>query len=376
MSEVDYKQCSYCVMDTSDPAIVFDSDGVCNHCKSHKLVLDTLPAGKEKQNKLMALVDKIKTDGKGYDYDCIIGVSGGVDSTYLAYKIKELGLNPLAVHFDNGWNSELAVSNIEKTLKKLDIDLFTYVVDWDEFKDIQLSFLKASVSDAEVPTDHAISSVLYQLAAKYNIKYILNGSNFTTEGILPKGWTYGVKDYKYIKSIQDTFGSKKIKSFPHYGLIKLAYYVLVKKVRLVRILDLIDYDRDEAMDVLQNKLDWVYYGGKHYESVYTRFFQSYILPTKFGIDKRKAHYSTLINTGNMTRNEAVDKLSKPLFDETITEDIEFVSKKFDIPVLELDRILSLPIKNYSDYKNSESLHSKLLDASRTNSFLKFLKPHS
>ncbi|WP_417446729.1 N-acetyl sugar amidotransferase [Kangiella sp.] len=376
MNNSSFKQCTYCVMDSSDPDIIFDNDGVCNHCKNHRKVLSDMPSGEDKKQKLEQLVTTIQKSAKNKEYDCIIGVSGGVDSTYLAYKIKELGLRPLAVHLDNGWNSELAVSNIEKTLDKLDIDLFTYVIDWKEFKDIQLSFLKASVPDAEVPTDHAISAILYKLAAKYNIKYILNGSNFTTEGILPKSWTYGVKDFKYISGIQKRFGTEKISSFPHYGLIKLAYYRLIKKIKLVRILDLIDYDRDKAMDVLQNNLDWVYYGGKHYESVYTRFFQSYILPTKFGIDKRKAHYSTLINTGNLTREEALNELTKPLYDENIMRDKEFVAKKFEISVDELENILSLPLKTYADYENSEKLHAKFLKATRENSLLTFMKPHS
>ncbi|PXF63035.1 N-acetyl sugar amidotransferase [Kangiella spongicola] len=376
MNNANLKQCTYCVMDSSDPDIIFDEDGVCNHCENHRRVLADMPSGQDKKRKLEQLVTTIQKSAKNKEYDCIIGVSGGVDSTYLAYKIKELGLRPLAVHLDNGWNSELAVSNIEKTLDKLDIDLFTYVIDWKEFKDIQLSFLKASVPDAEVPTDHAISAILYRLAAKYNIEYILNGSNFTTEGILPKSWTYGVKDFKYIRGIQKKFGTEKITSFPHYGLIKLAYYRLIKNIKLVRILDLIDYDRDEAMDVLQNNLDWVYYGGKHYESVYTRFFQSYILPKKFGIDKRKAHYSTLINTGNLTREEAINELSKPLYDENIVHDKEFVAKKFDISLEELEDILSLPTKTYADYDNSEQLHSKFLKVTRENSLFKFMRPHS
>lgn len=235
----EYKICTRCIMDTTDPDIVFDEAGVCNHCKrAERLIQErTVVDLGVRANKLNELIAKIKADGKGKQYDCIIGVSGGVDSTYVAYEVKRLGLRPLAIHLDNGWNSELAVSNIEKTLNTLGIDLYTYVIDWEEFKDIQLSFLKASTPDGEVPTDHAIIAILYKMANKHNIKYILNGVNFASESIIPLKWGYGYFDYKYINAVHKQFGKRKIKTYPHIKLPKLFYSNLIKKIQFIPFLD-------------------------------------------------------------------------------------------------------------------------------------------
>lgn len=348
-------------MDTSDPDIIFDDKGICNHCKRYDEVYKKrIISLEDRDRKLKELVDDIKLTGKGKKYDCIIGVSGGVDSTYIAYLAKDLKLKPLAVHFDNGWNSELAVSNIEKTLKTLDIDLYTHVVDWDEFRDIQLSFLKASTPDAEIPTDHGIIALLFKLAAKFNVKYILNGHNYATEAILPLKWGYGYYDSKYIKDVHGRFGKKKIKTFPIMGLSKLFMFTQIKKIKTVSPLNYVDYNKENAMKLIQDELGWVYYGGKHYESIYTRFFQAYILPRKFNIDKRKAHLSTLINSEQITREEALEELALPIFPENgLMEDKEYVIKKLDISEAEFEELMNLPIKNFTSYNTTYDLMEKL-----------------
>lgn len=348
------KICTKCIMDTTDPDIEFDSDGICNHCKrAEKLIQERTFIDLDiRKRKLQELVTRIKNDGIGKPYDCIIGVSGGVDSTYVAYEVKRLGLRPLAVHLDNGWNSELAVSNIEKTLNTLDIDLYTYVIDWEEFKDIQLSFLKASVPDGEVPTDHAIIAILYKIANKYNVKYILNGVNFATESIIPVKWGYGYFDFKYISSIQRIFGSKKIKTYPHINLLYLFYSMFIKKVKFISFLDLIDYNKEIAMSLIQKDLGWIYYGGKHYESIYTRFFQAFILPRKFNIDKRKGHLSSLIVSGQIKRETALEELKKEICPENmLKDDYAYILKKFNFTDSDFEAIMNLPLKTFMDYPN-------------------------
>lgn len=361
MEENKYRICCKTIMDTTaDPDITFDENGVSNYVSYYQTLLSQrVPTSAVAPQKLAEIVDKIKVAGKGKEYDCIIGVSGGVDSTYVAYLVKEKGLRPLAVHFDNGWNSELAVSNIEKVLKILDIDLYTYVVDWDEYKDLQLSFLKGSTPDGEIPTDHAIYAIMYQIANKYGIKYIIKGQNIKTEGILAPSWAQGHLDWKYIKSVHKQFGTQKLKTFPHLSLFKVFYYLWVKQIKAIAILDYADYNKKTAMDVLQNKLGWIYYGGKHYESVYTRFFQGYILPNKFHIDKRRGHLSTLICSGEITREEALEEIKKDPYpsEDLKKQDIEFASKKLGIKPLEFEKIMAAPIRSINDYpNNSKILH--------------------
>jgi hypothetical protein len=310
------------------------------------------------------MVKKIKAAGKGKDYDCIIGVSGGVDSTYTAWLVKELGLRPLAVHLDNGWNSELAVKNIENILSKLDIDLYTEVLDWEMFKDLQLSFLKASTPDSEIPTDHAIVSVMYKLAAKYKVKYIISGMNFRNEGLLPPTWGRGYLDWKYIKGIQRKFGTQNIISIPHFSIFQFLYWNLVKKIRSVSFINYIDFKKDEAIKVIEKELDWKNYGEKHYESIYTRFFQAYILPNKFKIDKRKAHLTCqIISSGTPTREEAIEHLKKDVADiELMEKDKIYLLKKFDITCEEFDSIMNAPIKSILDYPNNYSIEFKFRKA--------------
>lgn len=363
MSDRPYQMCVRCVMDTTDPLIEFDANGVCNHCHTYeRLTRTAMPSPQQREAALSKLVSDMKVKGRGKEYDCVIGVSGGVDSTYAAYVVKKLGLRALAVHMDNGWNSELAVSNIEKTMKRLGIDLHTVVLDWEEFRDLQVAFLKASTPDSEVPTDHAIWAVLYREAAKRNIRYIVLGTNVVTEAILPSSWTYGYFDWRYIKNVHRRFGRIPLRSFPHIDYFhRFIYYPLIKRIRAVSILDFVPYNKKEAQQVLEQELDWRPYGGKHYESIYTRFFQGYILRRKFNIDKRKAHLSTLILSGQISREEALEEMARPPYaGYMLEEDMEYVLKKLELTPEEFEQIMSLPIRTHRDYPTYEDYPAVLL----------------
>lgn len=353
----EYKICTQCIMDTSDPDITFDEKGVCNHCKRYAEFVKNELHYENGEAELKQIVDKIKKKGADNSYDCIIGVSGGVDSTYTAFKTKELGLRPLAVHLDNGWNSELAVSNIENTLKKLEIELFTYVIDWEEFKDIQVAFLKSSTPDSEIPTDHAILAILYKIAAKENIRYIITGQNVVTEGYGVTSWSQGHGDWRYIKSINKIFSkNNRLKSYPYYNNYKFLYYTLIKRIRIIKPLNYIPYIKKEAIDILTNKLGWRAYPGKHGESIYTYFYQSYILPSKFGFDKRRIHLSALIASGQITREEALKEIAKELYSpEDLNRDKEYILKKLDLTEKIFEEIMSAPRKTFWDYPSYKSL---------------------
>jgi len=304
---------------------------------------------------LLQLVEKIKKAGKGKKYDCVIGVSGGIDSSYVAYKAKQLGMRALLVHLDNGWNSEISVKNIKNLARILEFDYESFVLDWEEFRDIQLSFLRASIPEMETPTDIAIPGALHKVAAKYGVKYILSGGNFATEGILPKTWHYNAKDMTYFSHIIKTFGRKKMRKFPRFGWKEELYYKLFKGIKITYILNYVPYNKSEAMGVLENELGWKYYGGKHYESKYTGFVQSYIMPEKFNMDYRRATLSTQICTGEVTREEALQELRNlPYNPITAKTEKEYVCKKLGISITEFDKIMSEPSKTYRDYPNAEA----------------------
>lgn len=339
--------CSRCVMDTTDPDISFDENGVCNHCKKY----DELNVSAGNFNDLVKV---IKRSAKGNEYDCLIGVSGGVDSSFVAYKAKQAGLNPLAIHLDNGWNTDIGNENVKNIIKKLDIPFELITLDWNEFKDLQLSFLKASVPDLEIPTDHALHAVLHQIAEKHDIKYILMGCNTRTESHLPVTWSQGYYDWKYISSIHDQFGKVSLKTYPHLDLISLQYNAI--KHKMVNILNYLDYNKHEAMKVLEKEIGWKYYGGKHYESVYTRFYQGYILPNKFGFDKRKSHFSSLICSGEMTRDQALIELKSPTYPvELQEEDKSIFVHKLGLTYKEFDQLMSLPNKKFIDYPSNNNI---------------------
>jgi N-acetyl sugar amidotransferase len=337
-------------MDTSDPDIQFDEQGVCNHCHEYdRLIKQRVLEGEAGRRYLEGLIERIKREGRNKSYDCIIGVSGGVDSTYVAYMAKkELGLRPLAVHMDNGWDSELAVKNIEETLKRLGIDLYTNVLNWEEFKDLQLAFLKASTPDSEIPSDHAIWAVIGDMAEKLKVRYILSGFNVRTETHLPRAWSQGHFDWKYIQNVYRQFGTGRLKTFPHQDLF--AYYRRLLTLRRVDILNYLDYNKQQAMQILERELGWKYYGGKHHESIYTRFYQGYILPTKFGYDKRRSHLSSQVCSGEFDRETALRELQKPTYAPILQEeDREYVAKKLGVSANEFDAIMDLPRRSYWDY---------------------------
>lgn len=350
-----YQVCNRCVMDTSDPEIIFDNNGFCNHCNnfinetSKKIYL-----GKETDLKLEKIVREIKRKGKKNKYDCLIGVSGGVDSSYVAYMTHKLGLRTLAVHLDNGWNSEEAVLNIKNLCNKLKIDYSSFVLEWEEFRDLQLSVLKSSIVEVEIPTDIAILGALHKTASKHNIKYIISGGNFATEGILPEKWFYNPKDLTLLKAIHKKFGKKRIKSFPHFDYKKEIYYKFFKGIKMFYLLNYIPYEKEKVMNILKGELDWKYYGGKHYESKFTGFVQSYYQYEKFNLDYRRATFSTQICAGTMKREEALEELDKkPYNQEKINLEIDYISKKLGIEKSVFLEIFNAPKKSYKNYPNDE-----------------------
>jgi N-acetyl sugar amidotransferase len=345
-------------MDTSDPDITFNDDGICSHCQYFdSFVTKVWPRGEAASKKLDEMVCFLKKEGEGKDYDCIIGLSGGVDSSYLALKIKEMGLRPLAVHVDGGWNSELASQNIEAIVKELDIDLYTHVVDWSEMKDLQLAFLKSQVANQDVPQDHAFFAALYAFATKHGIRYVLSGSNFATESKLPAICGYNAMDLLQLKSIHKKFGQRKLKTYPTVPFWKYYfYYPVIKKMRVIKPLNYMDYNKDKAIEELQEKLSWKYYGGKHHESRFTKYFQSYYLTKKFGFDKRRSHLSSLIMSEQMTRDDALAEMATDFYPEKVMKsDQAFVIKKLGITDDAFTEILNAPSKSYKDYPNNEWL---------------------
>ena len=309
----------------------------------------------ERTRRLGALVEEIKRRGHGKDYDCIIGVSGGVDSSFVAIKVKELGLRPLAVHVDNGWNSEKAVGNIKRILDPLHIDLSTVVLNWKEFRDLQLAFLRASTPDSEIPSDHAIVASFYSASSRHSVSYCMSGINFRTEGIHVREWSQGHLDSRYIKSVYKKFTGKRLKHFPLIPIATLVRNIVLHRPKNVFLLDYFDYDKQSAKRLLIEKYGWEDYGGKHYESLYTRFYQGWILPHKFGYDKRRMHLSTLICSGQITREEALREISEPPYPPVWVEpDKIFVAKKLGISRDEFDAIMAAPKKRYSDYPNLQN----------------------
>lgn len=356
------KNCIRCVMNNHvDTHITFNAAGLCKHCQRYdELAPSRIFEEAEGAVKLAQLVEKIKAAGKAKEYDCIVGVSGGVDSTYVAYKVKELGLRPLAIHFDNGWNSELAVKNIETVLKRLDIDLHTYVVNWKEFRDLQLSFLKASTPDGEIPTDHAIFALLWREASRRGIKYIISGMNFRSESISVPNWAYGHSDWRYVKDVHKKYGTLPLKTYPHFSLLYLLYVNAIKRIRTVSILNYFEYDKEKTKDFLTNELGWRAYGGKHHESIYTRFYQGVYLPQKFNIDKRYGHLSDLINAGQLSRDDAIEALKQPTYDPKLQkEDREYVIKKLGLTDEAFAVIEQRDARSFEDFKNSYNLVQRL-----------------
>jgi N-acetyl sugar amidotransferase len=349
-----YQICSRCVVDNDAPNtnLVLDAEGVCNNCHAYdNYAKKVFLSPQEQQVALEKTLQTIKKAGEGKEYDCILGISGGVDSTYLAYMAKQWGLRPLAVHFDNGWNSELAVSNIHNIVEKLGYDLHTYVIDWEEFKDLQLAYLKASVIDIEVPTDQFIYATLHEVAFKNNIKYILDGNNIATE--FPGGawkWSFSKLDMVNLQNIHKKFGTIPLKKFPRLGFYERYFYQAIYGLKSVPLLNYIPYNKKDVIRTISQELGWRDYGGKHYESIFTRFYQGYILPKKFGVDKRKIHLSNLIWSGQMTREEALKELEKPTYPLAMQkEDRAYVIKKFGLSEQEFEDIMQKPVVPHEFY---------------------------
>jgi len=316
----------------------------------------------------------MKVSGKGKKYDCILGVSGGTDSSYLAYWAKQQGLRPLVVHFDNGWNSELAVKNIQSICDKLGFELFTLIINWEEFKQLQLAYLKAGVIDIEVLTDHAIMATIYEIARKQKIRYTLSGFNYATEAIMPVGWTHEKKDFRNIKDINKQYGKLKIKQFPHVNFLKKFYIHYLTKFESIPVLNYINYNKEKAKEILINELGWRDYGGKHYESTFTKFYQAYILPKKFGVDKRIAHLSNLICSGQITKEAAYKELEEPLYSPNeLKSDKEYVAKKFDLTVEEFDKIMEYPPRSHFDFKTENDLWNSYFNMIKRVKFWKRVK---
>lgn len=350
----EYQICVRTVMDTTDPEIWFDEHGVSSHTLNFDsrfaAILEANASGASRPE-LERVVAEIKAAGAGKPYDCIIGVSGGVDSSYLVLQAVRLGLRPLLVHFDSGWNSELAVGNIANMVDRLGLDLYTQVVDWREMKDLQLAFFKASVPNADIPTDHAFASVAYEQAKKYGIKYILSGHNLVSESILPTAWGYDAGDARHLRAIHRRFGTRRLKSYPVFGHVKrYLWYEIINGIKSVAPLNLMPFDYETAKAEIASELGWRDYGGKHHESVFTRYFQGYYLPTKFGFDKRKAHLSSLILAGQLSRDDAITQLKSPPYDQALLkQDHEFIAKKLGVSPTELEAIFALPPKAHTDY---------------------------
>lgn len=350
-------------MDESNPAIEFDAIGQCNCCRdalarrSHEWW-----PGSDGRSRMEQLASQLKAQGQGQPYDAMLGLSGGIDSAYLAHvAVRHLGLRVLAVHVDGGWNSEPAVRNIESIVRKLDIDLHTYVVEWQEMRDLQLAFLKSSVLNQDIPQDHAFFSTLYRTASQFGIRHFLSGVNFASESIIPPGWGHPSMDGKHVKAVHARFGSTPLKTFPVMGLMEFLWLTRVRKQLIVyRPLNYLDYNKEHAREELTREYGWREYGGKHCESRFTKFYQEIYLPRKFGFDKRRLHLSSLIVSGQMTREEALTALAEPIaVPEQVRRDIKFVSKKLGLSAAELDALIDSPPVSHMDYPNQRTLHSQL-----------------
>lgn len=355
-----YRVCTNCVMDTSDAQIIFDDHGVCDHCLGfHSDVLPHWHPNDAGKARFRAVVEQIKANGKAREFDCIMGMSGGLDSSYLLHlAVTEFGLRPLVFHVDGGWNTDIAVNNIQVIVDKLGLDLYTEVINWQEMRDFQLAFFKSGVPHLDIPQDHAFVATLYHFANKHGIKYILNGGNFATECVRnPKEWLYYGTDMVQLRDIHRRFGSVELKTYPFSSILFHKVYLrYLKGVQVVKPLNYLPYTKALATQELSETYGWMPYPQKHFESRFTRFYEGYWLPTRFGYDTRRVQYSSLILTGQMKRHEALEKLQSPAYDpETIDEDFEYIATKLGISVEELRQYHQMPLKTYRDYRNQEWL---------------------
>jgi N-acetyl sugar amidotransferase len=347
-------------MDTTDSAIRFDEQGVCDHCRTFEQdVAPNWHTDKRGRTELQRIVDKIRKEGVGRDFDCILGLSGGLDSSYMLHLlVKEFGLRPLVFHVDGGWNSDLAVSNIQMLIEKLGLDLFTEVIDWEDMRDFQLAFFKSGISQIDIPQDHAFVATLYKFANKHNVKYIMNGGNIATECVRnPLEWLYYGTDMWLINDIRKQFCTRPLTSYPFSSVLIHKFYLrYLRQVQVVRPLNYLPYSKELAINTLQDEYGWRAYPQKHFESRFTKFFEGYWMPTRFGYDTRKVQFSSLILTGQMKRDDALEKLKTPAFDpEAIDDEFGYIAKKLGISLEELRLFHTMPLKSYKDYNNQQVL---------------------
>ncbi|MBU2526461.1 MAG: N-acetyl sugar amidotransferase [Bacteroidetes bacterium] len=355
-----YQICTNCVMDTSDSKITFDEKGICDHCNDfYENVKPNWHTDERGKKELSLIVEKIKKEGKGKDFDCILGLSGGVDSSYMLHiAVKEFGLRPLVFHVDGGWNSELAVHNIQVLVDKFGLDLYTEVINWEEMKDFQLAFFKSGVPHIDIPQDHAFVATLYNFAHKYNIKYILNGGNISTECIRnPMEYFYYGTDMAQINDIRKRFGTIKMETYPFSPILKHKFYLrYIKRIKVLKLLNYRPYIKGDALELLNKAYGWKPYPQKHFESRFTKFFEAYWLPERFGFDSRRVQFSSLIVTGQMNRDEALEKLKKPAYNpETIEDEFNYIATKLGITPNQLKSYFTMEKKFYWDYKNQVSM---------------------
>jgi N-acetyl sugar amidotransferase len=348
--------CKRCLYDETTPSISFDAEGICNYCRTHEQLERDNPTGEKGIEKLMAIAENVRRAGRRKKYDCIVGVSGGCDSSYMVYLVKEkLGLRPLAAHFDNTWNSTTATQNIQNVLNKLGVDLYTYVVNNREYDDIYRSFMKAGVADIEAPTDIGLAATLNMAAEKYGVKYVFEGHNFRTEGICPLGWLY--MDGKYIQSVQNQFGTMPLKTYPNMLMPSFLRWMIVRRIQKIRPFWNLSFNKEEIKSFLSSELGWKWYGGHHLENRFTAFYHSYFMPKRFGKDLRLLGYSALIRTGQMTREEGVRLMREPPYLEP--ELLEYVKKRLGFNDEQFDHIMNIPKKTYRDYKTYKHTFEKM-----------------
>jgi N-acetyl sugar amidotransferase len=361
MSNRPYQICTKTIMDTSDPNIVFDENGISDYYHNfHNTMLPNWHTDERGEQELMRIADKIKKDGVGRDFDCIIGMSGGLDSSYACYVAKEkMGLRPLVFHVDAGWNTQQAVGNIEKIIDGLGLDLFTEVINWEEVKDLQVAFLKAQIPDQDLVQDYAFFSALYKFARKHKIKYVLTGSNMSTECCRePEEWGgYAGIDRTLVNDIHGKFGKRPLKSFPIVDIFTYKIYnKYILGMQVFKPLDLVPFIKKDVETLLNQRFGWQPFQHKHHESRFTRFYEDYWLPQKFGFQKRRAHFSSLVLTGQMTREQAIDRVSRPELDEQfLKQEFEYVANKLDLTVEQLQQIFEGENKTWKDYKNKRNL---------------------
>jgi N-acetyl sugar amidotransferase len=374
------KRCSRCLYDETVSNIIFDENGVCNYCHIHDQLNQEYPTGVEGKLRLEAISERIRKAGRGKPYDVIVGVSGGADSSYLVYLAKELGLRPLGVHFDNTWDSTVAVENIHDVLKKLDVDLHTYVVDNKEYDDIYRSFLQAGVPDVEAPTDIGLAAVLNMAAEKYGIKYIFEGHSFRTEGVAPLGWIY--MDGKYIQSVQKQYGTMPLKTYPNMLMPSFIKWTAILQLKKIRPLYYIDYVKKDAMSMLSQELGWEWYGGHHLENRFTAFWHTYFMPKRYGIDTRLLGHAALVRSGQITREQGLEMLSQP--QEHDPELLEMVKKRLGFSDEEFEQLMNLPRRTYRDFKTYKPTFERMrpfwwlmykLNRVPKSFYIKFCFPH-